>query len=327
VRELIAERLGAATVRAHHAALSRALATWPLPLDEARRAYAVRHALAHRIAAGDWSGVRALASNLGYLEARAHAADVFAVEQELTDAGKICPAPALARDLADLARALARESHWIRDDPKGTAGLLWNRLRRLGWTAKDLDARIAIPADAAFLRVRHVVSRESSSLERTLDGHTGWVRACAVTPDGRCVISAALDGTLKVWDLEAGAVLATLRGHAGEVTACAVMPDGRRVISASADRTLKIWDLDTGRVLTTLHGHTDWVRACAVTPDGQRVVSASHDRTLRVWDVPTARALATLPGHADWVTACAVTPDGRRMISASHDRTLKVWDP
>jgi WD40 repeat protein len=325
VRELIAERLGAATVRAHHAALSRALATWPLPLDEARRAYAVRHALAHRIAAGDWSGVRALASNLGYLEARAHAADVFAVEQELTDAGKICPAPALARDLADLARALARESHWIRDDPKGTAGLLWNRLRRLGWTAKDLDARIAIPADAAFLRVRHVVSRESSSLERTLDGHTGWVRACAVTPDGRCVISAALDGTLKVWDLGAGRVLATLDDHAGSVNGCAVMPDGRRVVSAYFDGTVKVWDLEAGAVLATLRGHAGEVTACAVMPDGRRVISASADRTLKIWDLDTGRVFTTLRGDADRVNACTVTPDGRRVVSASDDHTLKVW--
>jgi hypothetical protein len=41
----------------------------------------VRHALAHRIAVDDWRGVRELASNLGYLEARAHAADVFVVER------------------------------------------------------------------------------------------------------------------------------------------------------------------------------------------------------------------------------------------------------
>jgi hypothetical protein len=93
-----------------------------------------------------------------------------------------CPEPALARDLADLARVLARESHWIRDDPKGTPGLLWNRLRRWGWTAEDLDTRIAIPGEAELLRVRRAVSRESTSLVRTLDGHTGWVRACAVTP-------------------------------------------------------------------------------------------------------------------------------------------------
>lgn len=105
------------------------------------------------------------------------------------------------------------------------------------------------------------------------------------------MISASHDGTLKVWDLEAGRVLATLAGHAGPVRACVVSPDGRTVISASDDRTLKRWDLDAGRVLATFDGHTHGVRACAVTPDDRTMVSASVDRTLRVWDLATARCL------------------------------------
>jgi len=326
VRELIAERLGVATIRAHHVTLSRTLATWPPLQDQTRRSYAVRHALAHRIAIGDWSGVRELASNLGYLEARVHAADVFVVEQELGNAGKICPEPTIARDLADLARALARESHWIRDDPRGTAGLLWNRLRRLSWTAEDLDTRIVMPAEAEFLRVRRAVSFETISLERTLDGHTGQVRACAVTPDGRRVVSASVDGTLKVWDLHAGRVLANLEGRGGSVNGCAVTSDGRRAVSAYFDGTLKVWDLDAGRVVATLRGHTGEVTACVLTADGRRAISGSADRTLKIWDLDAGRTLATLHGHKNWVRACAVTPDGGRVISASHDRTLKIWD-
>jgi len=34
----------------------------------------------------------------------------------------------------------------------------------------------------------------------TLQGHVGSVNACAMTPDGRHVVSASDDETLKVWD-------------------------------------------------------------------------------------------------------------------------------
>jgi WD40 repeat protein/post-segregation antitoxin (ccd killing protein) len=147
-----------------------------------------------------------------------------------------------------------------------------------------------------------------------------------VTPDGRRVVSASEDQTLKVWDLESGRAVATLKGHADWVSACAVTPDGQRVVSASGDKTLKVWDLKSGRVLATMEGHADVVRTCAVTPDGLRVVSASEDKTLKVWGLESGHALATLDGHAGWVNACAVTPDGLRVISASNDKTLKVWD-
>jgi WD40 repeat protein len=326
VRELIAERLGASAIRAHHETLARRLATWPPPDEEPRRRYAVRHALAHRIAiaASDFGAVRDLAADLGYLEARAQLADVAALEQELTEAGKRCPGPAAARDLSDLAQAIAREAHWIRSYPAETAGLVWNRLRRAGRSEPDLAARLVLPPEAAFLRVRHAERAERAP--RRADGHTDAVRACAVTPDGRRMLSGSADRTLKVWDLPTGRLVATLEGHADAVLACAVTPDGRRAISGSADRTLKVWDLPSGRVTATLEGHAGWVRACAVTPDGRRAISASDDRTLELWDLRAGRRIATLAGHTDWITACAIAPDGRRAISASDDRTLKVWD-
>jgi WD40 repeat protein len=81
------------------------------------------------------------------------------------------------------------------------------------------------------------------------------VTACAVTPDGRRVVSASEDQTLKVWDLASGRAVATLEGHALGVNACAVTPDGRRVVSASEDQTLKVWDLESGRAMATLEGH------------------------------------------------------------------------
>jgi WD40 repeat protein len=320
VRELIAERLGAATIHTHHRTLSQKLATWPPPTDAMRRSYAIRHVLAHRVATDNWSGVRELASDLGYLEARVNASDLVPVEQELRETAAKCRDRAVVGDLTQVANALARESHWIRADPKGTAGLIWNRLRRAGWRARDLDARL--PAESVFLRVRHAASRDGAAL----DGHTDGVITCTVTPDGRRVISASNDGTLKVWDLEARRVIATLDGHTDGVLACAITPDGRHAISTSADRTLKVWDLDARRVVTTFNGHLDWVRTCAVTPDGRCVISASDDCTLKVWSLDTGRIVATLADHEHWVIGCAMTPDGRHMVSASYDGTLKVWD-
>ena len=66
----------------------------------------------------------------------------------------------------------------------------------------------------------------------TLAGHTGGVEACAFSPDGRRIVSASHDGTLKLWDAQTGAELATLAGHADVVQACAFSPDGRRIVSA-----------------------------------------------------------------------------------------------
>jgi len=51
----------------------------------------------------------------------------------------------------------------------------------------------------------------------TLAGHTNDVNACAVTPDGRHVVSASWDKTLKVWEMGSGRTVVTLKGHTDRV--------------------------------------------------------------------------------------------------------------
>jgi WD40 repeat protein len=78
------------------------------------------------------------------------------------------------------------------------------------------------------------------------------VTAIAVTPDGRCTISASYDNTLRVWELETGQSMCILQGHSGGVIAVAITPDGGRAISASDDKSLRVWELETGQELVLL---------------------------------------------------------------------------
>ena len=218
---------------------------------------------------------------------------------------------------------------WIRPlhgglTPPGTA-LLRTLSARFGLSSVTItpDSRLAVASESNEVNVWNLVSGKHV---RGLFGHTGQVEGVAVTPDGRLVISASYDRTLKVWDLESGRELKTLHGHVSWVLGVAVTPNGKQVVSASSDHTLKVWDLASGRERRTLAGHTDQVIGVAVTPNGKQVVSASFDNTLRVWNLESGRELHTLSGHTSQVRAVAVTPNGRHAVSGSADGTLRVWD-
>ncbi len=68
---------------------------------------------------------------------------------------------------------------------------------------------------------------------RPLEGHQGLVDAVAITADGRRVVSGSWDKTLKVWDLETGALICTFNCE-GCVDCAAVAPDGRTFVAGDA---------------------------------------------------------------------------------------------
>jgi WD40 repeat protein len=299
---------------------SRLIDAWG-DLHQLPDTYAWQWLAHHLIEAGRRERLRTLLLDPGWLRAKLEATDSNALLADF----EAFPADS---DLRLVQGAIRLSAHILALDKGQLRGQLLGRLQTYKVPAiQDFLARFG-QADLIpwFRPLTTSLTPPGGSLLRTLAGHTDWVNAVAMAPDGRRAVSASADMTLKAWDLEIGAAILTLAGHAETVNGVAVVPDGRRAVSASSDRTLKVWDLETGAALLTLAGHDGPIRAVAMAPDGRRAVSASADKTLKVWDLETGSAVLTLTGHTDWVNAVAVTPDGRRAVSASADKTLKVWD-
>jgi WD40 repeat protein len=80
----------------------------------------------------------------------------------------------------------------------------------------------------------------------TLENHPWSVTACAVTPDGRHVVSASADQTLKMWDLATYTCRITHLGDAGYL---AVAVSTTTVIAGDASGA--VWFLDLSPSLTS----------------------------------------------------------------------------
>ena len=61
------------------------------------------------------------------------------------------------------------------------------------------------------------------------------------SPDGRWILSASFDKSIKLWDGVKGTFLATFRAHVGPVYQIAWSSDSRMFVSGSKDSTLKVW--------------------------------------------------------------------------------------
>ena len=160
---------------------------------------------------------------------------------------------------------------------------------------------------------------------RFFKGHSREVRAIAVTPDGRYLVSGGADTEIRLWEIETGRCLRVFRGHESPVNTIALSTDGRLLLSAG-EREIRIWELNTGKYLRRCRGLKDEVNALAITPDGKIALSAQRDHTLCLSSINSGRILHTLIGHSDKLNTVAVTPNGKFAVSGSSDKTLRVWD-
>jgi WD40 repeat protein len=163
-------------------------------------------------------------------------------------------------------------------------------------------------------------------LEALRERHSHKINACDFGPNGKLVVSASLDGTLRIWDVATRRCIAVLDSGTCDVSDCAFNPSGTRVAAAYDDKMLRLWDVANGTCVMKFVGHTSPVKACAFSPDGKTLLSASLDETLRLWDVQSGESTAVLKSGEMFKTTCAFDPNGRRIIAGDSSGTIILWD-
>ncbi|KAG1821952.1 WD40-repeat-containing domain protein [Suillus subaureus] len=157
--------------------------------------------------------------------------------------------------------------------------------------------------------------------------HAKAVSAVAFFKDGRRVVTASKDKTLRIWNVEKIELVGgPFEGHSDYVDSVAVSPDDRQIASGGGDGVIIIWDVDSKQKVLVVR-HEDRVKSLCFSPDGKRLASGSLDGTVIIWDAKTGTVLSTLvqgPGHPSSVFCVAFSPDGLKLASGTR-RYIRVW--
>lgn len=129
--------------------------------------------------------------------------------------------------------------------------------------------------------------------ERTLVGaRDRSVRGVAVRENK--IVSLDQAGSLRIWNLDDGAVMIEKEGVPKDTNCLAISDDLRWSADNSSGRSIQITDLQDPQVHSTLIGQDLRVTALAFNPASDQLASLSRDRIVRVWDFKSGKLFRQL---------------------------------
>lgn len=165
--------------------------------------------------------------------------------------------------------------------------------------------------------------------------HSSWVTAAELHPDGRRLLTACADGSVRVWDLHPnGALFWPWQGQAQRVLAASGA--GRFVITENSQFQVQTWDPGSWSSNRISVQATGPVSAAFLKENGQRLllVEPGHDRAdlnqrASLWDCQRGTVLwqfkIPAPANGPMADVFAAAPDCRR-LALGRNREVEIWD-
>ncbi|PAX51561.1 WD40 repeat domain-containing protein [Brunnivagina elsteri] len=122
------------------------------------------------------------------------------------------------------------------------------------------------------------------------------------SPDGKLLVSAGLDGSIKLWRTSNGTLLKSFSAHKGHILSVNFSPNSQLFTSAGEDAIIKIWQISDGHLLHSLHGHKSAIRNVIFINDHLLAsASAGLEKTIILWDLQDMELNKLLKQGCNWV--------------------------
>jgi len=160
-----------------------------------------------------------------------------------------------------------------------------------------------------------------------LGKHKKAVTGMVVDSLNRNVISCSLDGRIKFWDFNTGALVDELDWHPlASITGMRYHPSNDLIALSCDDLSLRIVDIATKRTIRELWGCQGGINDFCFSNDGRWIVAASKDCIVRVWDLPTGHLIDAIRMRTP-CTALAFSATGEFLATTCDGEIgVNIWN-
>ncbi|MFT5658906.1 MAG: WD40 repeat protein [Gammaproteobacteria bacterium] len=149
--------------------------------------------------------------------------------------------------------------------------------------------------------------------------------SAAISPDGKYLMTGAIEGFGRVWDLPANKVLFSLQhqdSDGGGMTAAA-FSQRSEVLVTMEQQSLARWRVSSGKLI----GYWSWpdLTDIDISADGRYALIASKANQAVYFDMRDGKMVYVFPHH-EKVTTVSLSKDGRYALTGSDDWHASLWD-
>ncbi len=169
-------------------------------------------------------------------------------------------------------------------------------------------------------------------LLHTFDQDLSRVPLLCFHPDSTELITANINGVIKIWHTETGDLLHQIEtGKHLRTGSCS--PDSQIVVTTKQQGDISLWDTQKGQLIkawtSNLKGDS-FLKTIQFSPDSQKIALSTWDDSLNLWSItlwtPEGTQLATLVRHQGEIRNIDFSPDGKQLVSGSFDKTINIWN-
>lgn len=210
-------------------------------------------------------------------------------------------------------------------------------LRDLNLASKNIHlnevrlSRLAPHAEGGYFTANFDGSRLSPDLFFP-QGHADMVTAMTFSSSQNSIITASMDGSIKIWSIRRGSCMNTIESPGAHVTALAYHPSEKRFLAGAADGTITewsiqpIWNALSGVRLQTFAAHDGPIRSVAYQEDGESYVSVGEDCKLKIW-IPKQGNSTSIDFHNSHNLALehfSIHKEGQIVLMSFEDGTILI---
>lgn len=189
-----------------------------------------------------------------------------------------------------------------------------------------------LAAEAAGAQESQPAAENEPQLRVEAGMHTAVARHVAVSADGRRIVSASYDKTIRVWSVPEGKLENVFRvpigdGFEGSIFAIALSPDGKTIAAAGwmKQQFIYLIDATNGQVIRTLGPNREVTMNLAFSPDGGKLAAVfGRNFGMRMYDVNSGALITEDANYSDDTNGIAFSDNGT-FATGSYDGLLRLY--